>query len=79
MFVALVAVNTNKAMKSRSLELKLCKVKKKESWQNHQGRKSKETTKRVSVVCAICSAFCNIALRCGSTLSSCMVLQEFCR
>jgi len=68
MLVVLVAVNTNKAMKSRSPQFQLCKAKKKNNWQNHQGKKTK-TQKIVCVVCAIFSAFCNVNLCCGDGTS----------
>ena len=43
--LVLVAVNTNKAMKSRSPQLKLCKAQEGKNWQKHQGQKSKKTKK----------------------------------
>ena len=69
LILVLVAVNTNKAMKSRSPQLKLCKAQEGKKLAKTSRPKKQENKKIVHVVCAICSAFCNVNLRCGDRTS----------
>ena len=70
LILVLVAVNHQQSHEVKKPSIKaLQSPRRKKNWQKHQGQKKQENKKIVHVVCAICSAFCNVNLRFGDRTS----------